>query len=129
MDDLRKYADRFICIQVNDRRQPRSWGDALIPRDGDFDLPAFFGARDSGGWYDLEIFSDNGLWRETYPNSLYLERAELPKRAVPGFRKEWDKRKAAVTQSGSSALNRSGFAGGHFCLSHAAMALSFCMAK
>jgi sugar phosphate isomerase/epimerase len=65
VDDLRKYADRFICIQVNDRRQPRSWGDRLIPGDGDLDLPAFFGALESGGfkgWYDLEIFSDNGLW-------------------------------------------------------------------
>ena len=102
VDDLRKYADRFICIQVNDRRQPRSWGDRLIPGDGDFDLPAFFGALESGGfkgWYDLEIFSDNGLWGQTYPNSLYnLEPAELAKRAVAGFRKEWDKRKAAVTQ-------------------------------
>ncbi len=102
VDDLRKYADRFICIQVNDRRQPRSWGDRLIPGDGDFDLPAFFRALDSGGfkgWYDLEIFSDNGLWGQTYPNSLYnLEPAELAKRAVAGFRKEWDKRPAAVTQ-------------------------------
>jgi hypothetical protein len=51
------------------------------------------------GWYDLEIFSDNGLWGQTYPDSLYnLEPAELAKRAVAGFRKEWDKRKAAVTQ-------------------------------
>jgi sugar phosphate isomerase/epimerase len=102
VDDLHKYADRFLCIQVNDRRQPRSWGDRLIPGDGDFDLPTFFGALESGGfkgWYDLEIFSDNGLWGQTYPNSLYdLEPAELAKRAVAGFRKEWDKRKAAVTQ-------------------------------
>ncbi len=102
VDDLRKYADRFICIQVNDRRQPRTWGDRLIPGDGDLDLPAFFGALESGGfkgWYDLEIFSDNGLWGQTYPDSLYnLEPADLAKRAVAGFRKEWDKRKAAVTQ-------------------------------
>jgi len=102
VDDLHKYADRFICIQVNDRRHPRSWGDRLIPGDGDLDLPAFFGALESGGfkgWYDLEIFSDNGLWGQTYPDSLYnLEPAELAKRAVAGFRKEWDKRKAEVTQ-------------------------------
>ena len=74
----------------------------MIPGDGDLDLPAFFGALESGGfkgWYDLEIFSDNGLWGQTYPDSLYnLEPAELAKRAVAGFRKEWDKRKAAVTQ-------------------------------
>ncbi len=102
VDDLRKYAHRFICIQVNDRREPRSWGDRLITGDGDLDLPAFFGALESGGfkgWYDLEIFSDNGLWGQTYPDSLYnLKPAELAERAVAGFRKEWDKRKAAVTQ-------------------------------
>ena len=47
LNDLRKYADHFICIQVNDRRNPRSWGDRVLPRDGDLDLPGFFGALDS----------------------------------------------------------------------------------
>ena len=102
LDDLREYADRFICIQVNDRRKPRSWGDRLLPGDGDLELPAFFGALDRGGfkgWYDLEIFSDNGLWGNDYADSLYkLEPTELVKRAVAGFRKEWDKREAPVPQ-------------------------------
>ena len=102
LDDLKNCADRFLCIQVNDRRKPRSWGDRLLPGDGDLDLPGFFGALDSGGfngWYDLEIFSDNGLWGQTYPDSLYnLEPTELAKRAVAGFRKEWDKRHAAIKQ-------------------------------
>jgi sugar phosphate isomerase/epimerase len=102
VDDLSKYADRFICIQVNDRRKPRSWGDRLLPGDGDLDLPGFFGALDRGGfrgWYDLEIFSDNGLWGNDYPDSLYkLKPAEVASRAVAGFRKEWDKRKAAAAQ-------------------------------
>ena len=99
VDDLRKYADRFICIQVNDRRQPpRSWADRLLPGDGALDLPAFFGALDAGGfkgWYDLEVFSDNGMWGDAYPDSLYnLKPTEVANRAVTGFRKEWDKRKA-----------------------------------
>jgi sugar phosphate isomerase/epimerase len=25
LDDLQKHADRFICIQINDRGRPRSW--------------------------------------------------------------------------------------------------------
>jgi sugar phosphate isomerase/epimerase len=98
VNDLQKYADRFICIQVNDRRNPRSWADRLLPGDGDLDLPGFFGALESGGfkgWYDLEVFSDNGMWGNAYPDSLYnLKTTEVAKRAVAGFRKEWDKRKA-----------------------------------
>lgn len=100
VDDLREYSDRFICIQVNDRRRPRSWADRLLPGDGDLDLPGFFGALDSGGfkgWYDLEVFSDDGRWGGDYPDSLYkLKPSEAASRAVAGFRKEWDKRKAPV---------------------------------
>jgi sugar phosphate isomerase/epimerase len=100
LDDLRKYADRFICIQVNDRRRPRSWADRLLPGDGDLDLPGFFGALESGGfkgWYDLEVFSDNGMWGDAYPDSLYnVKPTEAAERSVAGFRKEWDKRTAPV---------------------------------
>jgi sugar phosphate isomerase/epimerase len=98
VNDLQKYADRFICIQVNDRRKPRSWADRLLPGDGDLDLPGFFGPLDKGGfkgWYDLEVFSDNGMWGNTFPDSLYnLKATEVAKRGVAGFRKAWDKRKA-----------------------------------
>jgi len=102
VNDLEKYADRFICIQVNDRRKPRSWADRLLPGDGDLDLPGFFSALDKGGfkgWYDLEVFSDNGMWGDTFPDSLYnLKATEVAKRGVEGFRKAWDKRKAPAAQ-------------------------------
>jgi sugar phosphate isomerase/epimerase len=103
VDDLRKYADRFICIQVNDRRRPpRSWADRLLPGDGELDLPGFFGALDAGGfkgWYDLEVFSDDGRWAEAYPDSIYnLEPAEAARRGVAGFREAWDKRKTPAAQ-------------------------------
>jgi sugar phosphate isomerase/epimerase len=98
VNDLRKHADRFIAIQINDRRRPRGWADRLLPGDGEFDLPNFFGALDAGGfkgWYDVEVFSDNGLWGDKYPDSLYnLKATEVAKRCVAGFRKAWDKRKA-----------------------------------
>jgi len=98
VNDLRKYADRFLCIQINDRRQPpRSWADRLLPGDGELDLPGFFGALDAGGfrgWYDLEVFSDDGTWGAAYPDSLYkLKPVDVAKRSVAGFRKAWDKRK------------------------------------
>ena len=102
VDDLRKYADRFICIQVNDRRRPRSWADRLLPGDGDLDLPGFFGALDAGGfkgWYDLEVFSDDGRWAEAYPDFVYkLKPVDVAKRGVAGFRKAWDERKAPAAQ-------------------------------
>jgi sugar phosphate isomerase/epimerase len=103
LDDLGKLANRFICIQVNDRREPpRSWADRLLPGDGTLDLPAFFATLDSAGfkgWYDLEIFSDNGMWGDAYPDSLYnLKPTDMANRAVTSFRKTWDKRKAPVTQ-------------------------------
>jgi sugar phosphate isomerase/epimerase len=102
VDDLRKYADRFICIQVNDRRKPRSWADRLLPGDGDFDLPAFFGALDAGGfkgWYDLEVFSDDGRWGNAYPESLYkLKTVDAAKRGLAGFRRAWDERKAPAAR-------------------------------
>ncbi len=102
VSDLQKYADRFICIQVNDRRRPRSWADRLLPGDGDFDLPAFFGALDAGGfkgWYDLEVFSDDGRWAEAYPNSIYkLKPVDVARKGLAGFRKAWDQRKAPAAQ-------------------------------
>jgi sugar phosphate isomerase/epimerase len=102
VSDLQKYADRFICIQVNDRRRPRSWADRLLPGDGDLDLPAFFGALDAGGfkgWYDLEVFSDDGRWAEAYPDSIYkLKPVDVARKGVEGFRKAWDKRKAPSAQ-------------------------------
>lgn len=99
LDGLRKLANRFVCIQVNDRREPpRSWADRLLPGDGSLDLPAFFGTLDSAGfkgWYDLEIFSDNGMWGDAYPDSLYnLRPSEMANRAAASFRAAWDKRKA-----------------------------------
>ena len=64
--------------------------------------PAFFGALDAGGfkgWYDLEVFSDDGRWAEAYPDSVYkLKPVDAAKRGVAGFRKAWDERKTPAAQ-------------------------------
>ena len=61
LEDIRRYADRFAGVHVNDWREPtRSWADRLPPGEGVMDLPAIFGALEAAsydGWYDLEIFS------------------------------------------------------------------------
>jgi hypothetical protein len=40
------------------------------------------------GWYELEIFSDDGTYGEAYPDSLYLlGNAELARRGTEAFTK------------------------------------------
>ncbi|HZV51920.1 MAG TPA: sugar phosphate isomerase/epimerase family protein [Candidatus Dormibacteraeota bacterium] len=98
LDDLRRYADRLIGVQVNDYREPtRSWCDRLLPGDGRADVPAIFGTLEAAGydgWYDVEIFSDDGRFGHAYPDSLWkLPAEELARRAVTSFRRQWDARR------------------------------------
>jgi sugar phosphate isomerase/epimerase len=102
LDLLRLHVDRFICIQVNDWREPvRSWADRVLPGDGKINLPAIFGILDSAGykgWYDIEVFSDNGSFGNTYPDSIWnLEPLEVARRSLNGFRTAWDRRQAPST--------------------------------
>lgn len=72
---LAENTERLVGIQLNDWRQPtRSWCDRVLPGDGTIDLRAFFrilcGAG-YDGWYDVEVFSDNGLFGNNYPDSVW----------------------------------------------------------
>src|SRR3954451_20454305 len=73
-------------VHVSDRREPtRSHFDRVLPGEGVIDLAAAFGALEAAGydgWYDVEIFSDNGVFGEAFPDSLWdVEAAELAQRA------------------------------------------------
>jgi sugar phosphate isomerase/epimerase len=61
------YVDRVVGVHVADRREPtRSHFDRVLPGDGVLDLAAVLRTLQAGrydGWYDVEIFSDNGLRR------------------------------------------------------------------
>jgi sugar phosphate isomerase/epimerase len=103
LDQLRAHAKRLIGIQVNDWREPvRSWCDRALPGDGIMDLPAIFGTLEAAGytgWYDVELFSDNGLFGNSYPDSLWnLEAGELAKRCVESFRSAWDRRTTTTSR-------------------------------
>jgi sugar phosphate isomerase/epimerase len=103
LEHLRTHANRLIGIQVNDWREPtRSWCDRVLTGDGIIDLPAIFSTLEGAGyngWYDVEVFSDNGLFGNSYPDSLWnLEAGELARRAVARFKAVWDKRRAAAAQ-------------------------------
>jgi len=62
-DDLERYADRIVAVQVNDWREPtRSWCDRVLPGDGVIDLGPLLDAVERtgrAGCYDLEVFSDD----------------------------------------------------------------------
>jgi sugar phosphate isomerase/epimerase len=97
LDDLRRHADRLIGVQVNDWPDPpRSWCDRVLPGDGIMDLKSIFGALEGGGydgWYDLEVFSDNGVYGNAYPDSLWdQDPGQVAERGVRQFRATWDDR-------------------------------------
>jgi sugar phosphate isomerase/epimerase len=75
LDDIERYVDRFVGVHVADWREPtRGWADRVLPGEGVADLPAIVGALDRSGWsgyYDLEIFSDNGAFGNSWPGSLW----------------------------------------------------------
>jgi sugar phosphate isomerase/epimerase len=94
LDEIARYAHRFAGVHVNDWREPtRSWADRLPPGEGAMDLPAMFGALEAAGydgWYDLEIFSDNGTFGTVHDDSLWtLDPLELVSRGREGFLRAW----------------------------------------
>ncbi len=72
---LTSNADRVIAVQVDDWRDPtRSWCDRVLPGDGIADVPGLLRLLRNGGyrgWLELEIFSDDGLFEQAFPDSLW----------------------------------------------------------
>src|SRR5579862_3790988 len=74
-DEIERHADLIAGVHVNDWREPtRGWADRVLPGDGVAGVPAILGALDRAGWngfYDIEVFSDNGSFGTAYPDSLW----------------------------------------------------------
>ena len=71
----------------------------MLPGDGIIDLPAIFGALEAGGavgWFDLEIFSDDGSFTDMdFEDSLWKQDpVEVVRRGKAGFERAWAARKA-----------------------------------
>ncbi len=102
LDDIEREAHRFVGVHLSDYRDPtRGWADRALPGDGVADLPSILGALDRAGWngfYDLEIFSDNGTFGVAYPDSLWdVDAAELVQRGKARFIDSWQERRVAVS--------------------------------
>jgi sugar phosphate isomerase/epimerase len=96
--DIRAHAHRFLGVHVDDWRDPtRGWCDRALPGDGIADLAGILGALDESGyrgWYELEIFSDDGRFGNDYSDSLWkLDPVELVTSGREKFEHAWDTRR------------------------------------
>ena len=101
LEEIPRHAQLIAGVHVNDWREPtRGWADRVLPGDGAADLSAILGVLEDVGWdgfYDLEIFSDNGAFGDAYPDSLWdLDPAELVRRSRESFSRCWNNRKVAA---------------------------------
>jgi sugar phosphate isomerase/epimerase len=95
--EIEQHAPRFVGVHVSDWRDPtRGWADRALPGDGVADVPAMLAALDRAGWdgfYDVEIFSDNGAFGAAYDDSLWdLEPFDLAARSRERFIDCWHER-------------------------------------
>jgi sugar phosphate isomerase/epimerase len=105
LEEIPRHAHLLAGVHVNDWRDPtRGWADRVLPGDGAADLPAILGVLDDVGWdgfYDLEIFSDNGGFGSAYPDSLWdLDAAELARRGRDAFFNCWSERRVTANAVG-----------------------------
>jgi sugar phosphate isomerase/epimerase len=97
VDEIAEHANRFVGVHVADwREQTRGWCDRMLPGHGAADLPALLGAVAAAGWdgfYDVEIFSDNGAFGDAWPDSLWdVPADELARQAKESFERAWEAR-------------------------------------
>jgi sugar phosphate isomerase/epimerase len=92
---LTENVDALVGVQVNDWREPtRVWTDRLLPGDGVADVVGLIRTIASAGyegWYDLEVFSDDGTYVERLPDSLWLlPHEQMLQMARDRFLAVWD---------------------------------------
>ena len=99
-DQIQAEIGRIAGVHVNDVREPtRCFADRVLPGDGVADLPGILAALDRAGWdgfYDLEIFSDNGAFGTPLPDSLWdVPPADVARRGREAFLSCWERAESA----------------------------------
>jgi len=100
-EEIDRHAGLIAGVHVSDWRDPtRGWADRVLPGDGVAGVPAILGALDRAGWdgfYDIEVFSDNGTFGAEYPDSLWdVESGELVRRGRQQLVDCWVERRVAA---------------------------------
>jgi sugar phosphate isomerase/epimerase len=100
-EEIERHAPLIAGVHVNDWREPtRGWADRVLPGDGVAGVPAILGALDRAGWdgfYDIEVFSDNGTFGAAYPDSLWdVDAGELVNRGRKQLLECWVDRRVAA---------------------------------
>ena len=95
--DLADHADRIVGVHVCDVREPtRSFADRVLPGDGVAGVPRVLRLLDDAGWtgfYDLEVFSDDGSMGTALPDSLWkIPARDLARRGRDAFLSCWERR-------------------------------------
>jgi sugar phosphate isomerase/epimerase len=101
VDEIERHAHLIAGVHVNDWRDPtRGWADRVLPGDGIAGVPAILGALERAGWdgfYDIEVFSDNGSFGTAYPDSLWdADPADVVSRGRRQLLACWQDRRVAV---------------------------------
>jgi sugar phosphate isomerase/epimerase len=97
LEDVTREVERIAGVHVCDVREPtRSWCDRVMPGEGVADLAAILATLEAAGWngfYDLELFSDDGTFGDTLPDSLWAVPApELAERGRQALAGAWARR-------------------------------------
>jgi len=90
-EDIAAHARRLAGVHVADHRTPtRGWADRALPGEGDAPVAEILAALADAGWdgyWDLEIFSDDGTFGAPYDDSLWsLPVAEAARRGIASLR-------------------------------------------
>ena len=99
-DMIPKAADRIHGVQIADYRDPnRSSMDRVVAGDGIAKIDRLVASLNEAGydgWYELEIFSDDGRFGNDFEDSLWkLEPLEYAKRQLDGLMRCWPRQQTS----------------------------------